>query len=112
MKGGPMGGGGGGMGDIMRQAQKMQKDLMQVQEGLKEKIVQGSSGGGMVVATMNGHKALLSIQIGPEAVTPDDIEMLQDLIVAAVGEAARKAEEAMNDRLGGLTGGLKIPGLF
>ena len=94
---------------LMRQMQEMQEKLGRDMEALR---VEGSAGGGVVVATMNGHKALLSIQIGPEAVTPDDIEMLQDLIVAAVGEAARKAEEAMNDRLGGLTGGLKIPGLF
>ena len=94
---------------LMRQMQEMQEKLARDMEALR---IEGTAGGGVVVATMNGHMGLLSIRIAPEAVTPDDIEMLQDLIVAAVGEASRKADEAMNDRLGGLTGGMKIPGLF
>jgi nucleoid-associated protein EbfC len=111
MKGGPMGGG-GGMGDIMRQAQKMQKDLLQAQEGLKEKIVQGSSGGGMVVATMNGQRQLVAVKLDKEVVNPGDIEMLEDLIVAAISDAAKKAEKLQQDEMGKITGGLPIPGMF
>ena len=94
---------------LMRQVQQMQEQMTREMDALR---VEGSAGGGIVVATMNGQKALLSIKIAPEAITPEDPEMLQDLVVAAVGLAARKVDEAMSDRLGGLTGGMKIPGLF
>ena len=94
---------------LMRQMQQMQEKLTREMEALR---VEGSAGGGVVTATLNGQKALLAIKISPEAITPDDPEMLQDLVVAAVNEAARKVDEALQDQLGGLTGGLKIPGLF
>ena len=94
---------------LMRQMQEMQDKLTRDMEALR---VEGSAGGGVVTATLNGQKALLSIRIAPEAITPDDAEMLQDLIVAAVNEASRKVDESLRDSLGGLTGGLKIPGLF
>ena len=94
---------------LMRQMQEMQDRLTKSMEELR---VEGSSGGGVVTATLNGQKALLAIKIAPEAITPDDPEMLQDLVVAAVGEAARKVDEALQEQLGGLTGGMKIPGLF
>ena len=94
---------------MMRQMQEMQEKLTREMEALR---VEGSAGGGVVTATLNGQKALLAIKIAPEAVTPDDTEMLQDLIIAAVNEASRKVDEALQDQLGGLTGGLKIPGLF
>ncbi len=94
---------------MMRQMQEMQERLTRNMDALR---VEGSAGGGVVVATLNGQKALLSIKIAPEAITPDDAEMLQDLVVAAVGEASRKVDEALQEQLGGLTGGMKIPGLF
>jgi DNA-binding YbaB/EbfC family protein len=112
MKQGGFGGGMGGLGDIMKHAQKMQKDIAQVQETLKEKIVQGTAGGGMVVATMNGAKQLVAVKIEKEVVDPGDVEMLEDLIVAAVSDAQKKAEKLAEDEMGKVTGGLPIPGLF
>ena len=94
---------------MMRQMQEMQEKLTREMEALR---VEGSAGGGVVTATLNGQKALLAITIAPEAATPDDTEMLQDLILAAVNEASRKVDEALQTQLGGLAGGLKIPGLF
>ncbi|MGH9341824.1 MAG: YbaB/EbfC family nucleoid-associated protein [Acidobacteriota bacterium] len=93
--------------DMMKQAERMQQKL---QEEMSQLRVEGSSGGGIVSVVMDGGKQLLSIEIKPEAVDPEDVEMLQDLILAAVSEAARKVDEAMNAQLGGLTGGL-LPGL-
>jgi hypothetical protein len=94
---------------LMRQVQEMQDKLARDLEALR---VEGSAGGGVVVATLNGQKQLLALRIAREAITPDDPEMLQDLIVAAVGEAGRMVDEEMGDRLGGLAGGMGIPGLF
>ena len=94
---------------MMRQMQEMQEKLTREMEALR---VEGSAGGGVVTATLNGQKALLAIKIAREAATPDDTEMLQDLILAAVNEASRKVDEALQTQLGGLAGGLKIPGLF
>jgi nucleoid-associated protein EbfC len=94
---------------IMKQAQKMQEQL---QKQMAELSVEGSSGGGMVTLRMNGLKQVLAVKIEPDAVTSGDVEMLQDLIVAAFNEAARKVDEEMSGQMGGLTGGLKIPGLF
>jgi nucleoid-associated protein EbfC len=94
---------------LMKQAQQMQE---QMQQTLTETMVEGTSGGGMVKATMRGTKELVSIEIDKEAVDPTDVEMLQDLIVAAVNEANRKVEEVMQQQLGGMTGGMKMPGLF
>lgn len=93
----------------MKDAQKMQEQLSRE---LEEMEIEASSGGGMVSIKMNGHKKILSIEIDPEVINPDDPEMLQDLIMAAINEASRKAEEEMTDKLGGLTGGLGIPKLF
>lgn len=94
---------------LMRQVQEMQEKLARDMEALR---VEGSAGGGVVIATLNGQKQLLALRIAPEAITPDDAEMLQDLVVAAVGDAARKVDEEVGQRLGGLAGGMKIPGLF
>lgn len=94
---------------IMKQAQKMQEQL---QKQMAELSVEGSSGGGMVTIRMNGLKQVLAVKIEPDAVTSGDVDMLQDLIVAAFNEAARKVDEEMSGQMGGLTGGLKIPGLF
>jgi DNA-binding YbaB/EbfC family protein len=94
---------------MMKQVQAMQVQMQQTMSSLK---VEGSAGGGMVKATLNGHKELLAVAIDKEAVDPNDVEMLQDLVVAAVAEAARKVDEAMQSQLGAMTGGMKIPGLF
>ena len=94
---------------------KLMKQLQQTQERVQQEIaalkIEASSGGGMVSVEMDGQKNLLSLKIDPEAVNKDDVEMLQDLITAAVNEAARKVDAAVQDRIGQLTGGLKIPGL-
>jgi len=95
---------------LMKQAQQMQEKM---QRQMAELRVEGTAGGGMVKAEMSGGKELLSITIDPEAVDPEDVEMLQDLVLAAVNEAARKVDEAMNDQLGGMAGALgggKFPG--
>jgi DNA-binding YbaB/EbfC family protein len=94
---------------MMKQVQAMQA---QMQQRMSELSVEGSAGGGMVKAVMNGHKEVLSVAIDKEAVDPNDVEMLQDLVVAAVNEASRKVDEAMQNQLGAMTGGMKIPGLF
>ncbi|MDH5405933.1 MAG: YbaB/EbfC family nucleoid-associated protein [Candidatus Aminicenantes bacterium] len=96
-------------GKFLKRAQELQK---QIQEKMESMEVESSSGGGMVTVRMNGKKELLSIEIDPEVVTDADREMLQDLILAAVNDASRKVDEALAEELGGLTGGLKIPGLF
>ena len=97
------------MQQMLGQMKKMQAELQQQLEALR---VEASSGGGMVTVAMNGSKHLLSVKIDPEAVKAGDVEMLQDLFQAAVNEAARKVDEAVAEKLGGLTGGLNIPGLF
>ena len=105
-------GGKKGMKDLMKQAQKMQQDLAKAQEELSNKIVEGTSGGGMVKVEMNGKNQVLSIKIDPEVVDPDDIEMLEDLIIAALNEAQEKVNQTSESELSKLTGGMKIPGLF
>jgi DNA-binding YbaB/EbfC family protein len=94
---------------LMKQVQQMQA---QMQQRMGELRAEGSAGGGMVKATMNGHKELLSITIDKEAVDPEDVDMLQDLVVAAINEASRKVDEEMQGQLGAMTGGMNIPGLF
>ncbi len=105
-------GGLGNVGDLMKQAQKMQKEIMNVQDGLKDKIVQGTAGGGMVVATMNGAKQLVAVKLEKEVVDPADVEMLEDLIVAAVSDALKRAEKLSEQEMKRVTGGLPLPGLF
>ncbi len=94
--------------DMMKQAQEMQERL---QREMSELTVQATAGGGMVTVTVNGHKHLQKIAIDPEVVSKDDVGMLQDLIVAAVNDAHRKVDEAMKQKMGGLLGGLGLPGL-
>ena len=101
-----------GMGGIMKQAQQMQKKMLQMQEELAHRTVEATVGGGMVTVTVNGKNEVLQIKIEPQVVDPDDVEMLEDLIVAGVNEALRKAQEMATEEMGKLTGGLKIPGLF
>jgi DNA-binding YbaB/EbfC family protein len=101
-----------GMGNLMKQAQKVQQQMMRMQQELEGREVSAQAGGGMVEATVNGKGELLKLKLEPEVVDPDDIEMLSDLVVAAVGEAQRRAQEMMAQEMGKLTGGLNIPGLF
>jgi DNA-binding YbaB/EbfC family protein len=96
-----------GIQDMMKQAQEMQERL---KREMSELSVQGASGGGMVTVTVNGHKHLQKITIDPEVVSKDDVGMLQDLIIAAVNDAHRKVDEAMNQKMGGLLSGLRLPG--
>lgn len=100
--------GGANIGNLMKQAQKMQQEMMKVQEEMQEKTFDASAGGGAVKVIVSGKKELKEIIISPEVA--EDIEMLQDLIVVAVNEALRKAEESMSSEMGKLTGGLNIPG--
>jgi len=100
-----------GMGNMMKQAQQLQSKMMKLQEELADKTVDASSGGGMVKVRANGRQQILSIQIEEEVVDPDDIEMLQDLVLAAVNDALAKAQEMVSSEMGKLTGGLNIPGL-
>jgi hypothetical protein len=102
----------GNMNKLMKQVQKMQEEMMKLQEELKSRTVEATAGGGVVKVVASGKKDLVSIEIKPEAVDPDDIEMLQDLILAAANEALQKAEEMVSQEMGKLTGGLNIPGLF
>jgi len=101
----------GGINNLMKQAQKMQKRMLEIQEELANREVEATVGGGMVTAVVNGQQELVSITISPEVVDPDDIEMLEDLIVAVVNEANRQSREMMTEEMSKLTGGIKIPGL-
>lgn len=104
---------GGGMNmNMMKQAQKMQQDLLKMQEEMETKTYSAASGGGMVSATVNGKHELLTLEINPEAVDPDDVEMLQDLVIAAVNEAMRTADSESQSAMGKLTGGLNLGGLL
>ncbi len=105
-----MGGmGGGSMNNMIRQAQKMQQDMMKAQEELESKTYEAGAGGGVVSAVVSGKKELVSVTIDPEAVDPDDVEMLQALIVAAVNEALRRANDDAASQMSRLTGGLNLP---
>ena len=101
-----------GLGNIMKQAQQMQKKMGEMQQEMEEKLVEATAGGGMVTAVVNGRQKLLSLTIDPQVVDSDDVEMLQDLIVAAVNEAINKSQEMMQAEMSKLTGGMNIPGLF
>ncbi len=101
-----------GMGNMMKQAQKLQSKMLKLQEEMAEKMVEASSGGGMVKVVANGRQQLLSIQIEKEVVDPEDLEMLQDLILAAVNEALLKSQEMVTGEMSKLTGGMNIPGLM
>ena len=103
---------GGGFNNLLKQVQKVQKQIEEVKEELDNRQFEASSGGGAVVAIVNGKKQLLDIKIKPEVVDPDDVEMLQDLILAAVNEAVNKAEETVTSEMAKVTGGLQMPGLF
>ncbi len=99
------------LGDIMREAQKLQAEMQRLQAEAKTKTVEASAGGGMVTVVANGGGEIVSIKIEKDVVNPDDVEMLQDLILAASNEALRRAQQMVNDEMSKLTGGLKLPGL-
>ena len=107
-----MRGGMNNMQGMMKQMQKMQKEMEKEQEKLKEEKIEGTAGGGMVTVVVSGHKVVLDVIVKEEVVDPDDVEMLQDLIVAATNEALNKADELSSDRLGKHTKGLNIPGMM
>ncbi len=100
------------LGDLMRQAQALQGQMAKIQEDAAKKTVEASSGGGMVTVKVNGKNELLSIVLEPEVVKSSDLEMLQDLIIAAVNEGLRRSRDMMSEEMKGLTGGLQIPGLM
>ena len=109
-RGGPMG---GGMNrNMMKQAQKMQQEMLKMQQEMETKTYEATAGGGVVTASVNGKHELVSIVIDPEAVDPEDVEMLQDLVVAAVNEAMRKADADAASSMQKLTGGLNLGGLL
>ena len=104
--------GGMNMNSLMKQAQKMQKQMAEMQEDLASKTLEVSSGGGAVKVTVTGEKQITDLQINPEVVDPDDVEMLQDLVMTAVNEALRQMDESVNSQMSKITGGMNMPGLF
>jgi len=99
------------MGNLLKQAQQLQTKMAKLQEELEEKTVEASSGGGMVTVVINGRQEILSINIEPEVINPDDQEMLQDLILAAINDGLVKARNMVNEEMGKLTGGLNLPNI-
>jgi len=104
--------GGGNMNNMMKQVQKMQRQMEEMQKELEQREVEATSGGGAVLVKVTGKKNLVELKIDPEVVDKDDVEMLEDMIVAAVNEAFRKADEMMENEMKKVTGGLNIPGLI
>lgn len=104
-------GGGGSMNKMMKQAKKVQEQIIKMQEELKEREIEASSGGGAVTVRVNGKQVLTAITIKPEAIDPDDVEMLEDLVMAAVNEGIRQSQEMVSTEMAKITGGLNIPGL-
>lgn len=101
----------GGMGGLMKQAQKMQDRILKVQEEMAGKTIEASAGGGMVTVIANGRQEIVSIKVEKEVVAPEDVEMLEDLILAAVNDALKKSQQMMAEEMQKITGGLNIPGL-
>ncbi len=97
---------------MMKQMQKMQKEMTKAQEQLKEETVEATAGGGMVTVVVSGEKRVMDIQIKEEVVDPDDVEMLQDLVLAATNEALSQVDELVNERMGKFTKGMNLPGMF
>ena len=100
------------MGKLLKQAQQMQAKMAQMQAELAEKSVEASAGGGMVKVVMNGRHEVVSVTIDPEVVDPQDVEMLEDLVAAAVTEATNRVEEMVRDEMSSITGGMPLPGMF
>jgi len=101
----------GGFGNIMKQAQKMQKDMMRIQEEMASKTIEASAGGGMVSVVVNGRQQVMSITIEKDIVNPEDVDMLQDLVLAAINEGLMKSQEMVKEEMLKITGGMNIPGL-
>lgn len=101
-----------GLGNIMKQAQMMQQKMARLQQELEGREIEASAGGGMVTAVVNGKQQVLSLKIEQSVVDPEDVEMLQDLVVAAINEAIKKSQDMMQEEMGKVTGGLNIPGLM
>lgn len=101
-----------GLGNIMKQAQMMQQKMARLQEELAQRTVEATAGGGMVTAVANGKQQLVSLKIEKDVVDPADIDMLQDLVLAAANEALKKSQDMMQEEMGKITGGLNIPGMF
>ena len=104
--------GGGNMQGMMKQMQKMQKQMAEAQEELGNMKFEGAAGGGMVKVTVSGHKQVLDIELDPDVVDPDDVETLQDVLVVAVNDAFKKADDHANATMGQFTKGLNLPGMF
>lgn len=98
--------------NVIKQAQKMQEEMEKVQEELEDKTVEATSGGGVVSVTVNGKKEIVSLKISPDAVDPEDVETLEDLVMVAVNDAISQADEMMAEGMSAVTGGINIPGLF
>ncbi|MCL1916802.1 MAG: YbaB/EbfC family nucleoid-associated protein [Peptococcaceae bacterium] len=103
---------GGNMNQMLKQAQKLQQDMLKAKEEAESRTVEGTSGGGAVQVTVSGSLELLELKIDPAAVDPDDLEMLEDLVKAAVNQGIQNAQKMVEDEMGKLTGGLNLPGLF
>ena len=108
----PMGMGGANMNNMIKQAQKMQQNMLKMQEEMEQSEFEATSGGGAVTVKMSGKKELTALSIKPEAVDPDDVEMLEDLILTAVNEVIKKVDNASASKMSSITGGLNIPGMF
>lgn len=108
----PMGMGGGNMNNMIKQAQKMQQSMLKMQEEMEQSEFEATSGGGAVSVKMSGKKELTSVSIKPEAVDPDDVEMLEDLILTAVNDVIKQVDAASASKMSSITGGLNIPGMF
>ena len=102
----------GNMNNLMKQAQRMQRQMEESQKALEEKEVTAKAGGGAVEVTVNGKKEVLKVKLSPEVVDPDDIETLEDLVMVAVNDAVKKADDMMTEGMSAVTGGINIPGLF
>jgi hypothetical protein len=100
------------MGNIMKQAQMMQKRMAELQQELEERRIEATAGGGMVKAVVSGKQQLISVTIDPKAVDPEEVEMLQDLVTAAVSEALKQSQQIAQEEMAKITGGMNIPGLF
>ena len=108
----PRGGGLGNMNELLRQAQKMQSQMAHVQDALKDRIVEGTAGGGMVKVLVNGKQDIVAVTIDPEVIDPDDAAMLEDLVLAATRQGLQKAKELAQAEMSKATGGLNLPGMF
>ena len=101
-----------GMGDLVRHAQRMQHKMSEVQAGLRERVVEGTAGGGMVTVMVNGQQEVMAVKIDPQVIDPDDPAMLEDLILAASRQALKKSKDMAQEEMSKVTGGMNLPGMF